>query len=1111
MSVLLEGIMFVLMLEISLAFRNMWTITPNRGIKWNVPTNPYKMDVRNCSYIDVNGFLKMRCFIENEEYFKCSNSYRFYRVTQSSCQETSFSRVCPNDTTFYQACGHGLDLCKKSVIVETVSSFQNSAFGSDVAACGALVCKHFLTERNDLNFYGNPVWLEDFYATSNQRTGTTISSGGLDFECSDYPICANEIDGLGVDKFACDRFTELDNDEDKVESFIECDNICKSKVDCSDEANCNNLTLGMFCYQPGYEDIRYVHPYQICDSNPNCKNQADEIGCENFSEVCLSENVWLLSLRAVRENTIINDEPVLRHLSPRSKCAVIPAARAHLVCADYRDQMNCTGSTISPLICQVNGYPTSISEHVICKQLGRLMDSLCDDKIDQECVELETGCKIHRHKLCDGSEDCLKGLDEGDLFCQEMFTFSNYECVRRFSYNTTKSKIPSKWVLDGVSDCRSDEDENPEVWTKLCGYGLLDLYLHGVNVFSDCEGVTQLKCPQGQGRMNIDRVCSGKGIVNCDFEVCITARKEYLVGINDKLEDEKTESGVKRTFFCLPGLHEIEMYAGKCLVEKFLERPSVMGIPDVSVLTSLTFARNYVECGQIFGELYVYLACIGLCKESVSECPIKPNIVTCSNYPARKTVFSLAENGKLAMAISFSDGISYSQEFFPCQNGRCTTFDRVCNLANDCGDFSDEKGCLNNFKCEESGELIPLTSKCDGNFDCFDYSDECNGECTNQITMFNHIAYNVLAWIFGLFATLLNLFTLFHGIYEYRKLKSETAKVNKAFVLLITFGDLLQGIFLLVLSIGEQFFNNSTCKTQFNWTTSSLCTFLGVFSTIGSLVSLYSMTVLSIIRASKVRSLLPPKDSLSRNRAAQLFAALFGITAVAVIIAIFPIISFEDYFVENLQYEDNPLLVGAPNKIKHLTIVESYYGRVYGSSSRTFMTWAKIRYLVRDLFANSVVTGKSLDFYGSNGFCLFSYFVRSETSFRWFSISILILNFICVLVIVICYIIITTVSLKSSESVSKNEQSMKNNKKLQRKITIIITTDILTWLPFMIVCIVNYTELVDTSSWYSLFCVFFLRINSIINPIGIYDETIFEWIKLVKGKLAAKMANVRGA
>ena len=69
-------------------------------------------------------------------------------------------------------------------------------------------------------------------------------------------------------------------------------------------------------------------------------------------------------------------------------------------------------------------------------------------------------------------------------------------------------------------------------------------------------------------------------------------------------------------------------------------------------------------------------------------------------------------------------------------------------------------------------------------------------------------------------------------------------------------------------------------------------------------------------------------------------------------------------------------------------------------------------------------------------------------------------------------------------------------------------TDVIAWLPFIIVCIINFIELIDTSSWYSVFCIFFLPINTIINPIGIYDETIFKWIKNIALKLKVKCSPV---
>jgi hypothetical protein len=264
------------------------------------------------------------------------------------------------------------------------------------------------------------------------------------------------------------------------------------------------------------------------------------------------------------------------------------------------------------------------------------------------------------------------------------------------------------------------------------------------------------------------------------------------------------------------------------------------------------------------------------------------------------------------------------------------------------------------------------------------------------------------------------------------------------------------------------------------------------------------MTILSVIRASKVGSLVQPKEGLSRRRKFHLVATVSIIVLLSVFVATFPIIALEDYFMENLYYHNNPLLVGAPNKREHLKIIESYFGRVHQEISKKLMPWASLRHLVKEIFVNSGVVGQNIDFYGSNGFCLFSYFVRGETSFKFFSISILVTNLLCVIIIGFCYSIITVAALRTSKSAATNAQSEKNNRRMQRKITIIILTDILTWLPFIIVCVINYTELVDTSSWYSVFCVIFLPINSIINPIGIYDETIFKWIKNLFLKLTAR-------
>lgn len=66
---------------------------------------------------------------------------------------------------------------------------------------------------------------------------------------------------------------------------------------------------------------------------------------------------------------------------------------------------------------------------------------------------------------------------------------------------------------------------------------------------------------------------------------------------------------------------------------------------------------------------------------------------------------------------------------FQCKSGRCIPMTFKCDAENDCGDFSDETGCVNvtcsstQFHCD-NGRCIPNSWKCDSENDCGDGSDE---------------------------------------------------------------------------------------------------------------------------------------------------------------------------------------------------------------------------------------------------------------------------------------------------------------------------------------------------------------------------------------------------
>ena len=73
---------------------------------------------------------------------------------------------------------------------------------------------------------------------------------------------------------------------------------------------------------------------------------------------------------------------------------------------------------------------------------------------------------------------------------------------------------------------------------------------------------------------------------------------------------------------------------------------------------------------------------------------------------------------------------------------------------------------------------------------------------------------------------------------------------------------------------------------------------------------------------------------------------------------------------------------------------------------------------------------------------------------------------------------------------SQNKRQVdQRNRKINRRIAIIIATDFCCWVPFIIVCAFHFLEVLDAISWYSLFSIIILPINSVINPL-LYNEMV---------------------
>ena len=226
-----------------------------------------------------------------------------------------------------------------------------------------------------------------------------------------------------------------------------------------------------------------------------------------------------------------------------------------------------------------------------------------------------------------------------------------------------------------------------------------------------------------------------------------------------------------------------------------------------------------------------------------------------------------------------------------------------------------------------------------------------------------------------------------------------------------------------------------------------------------------------------------------------------SILLAAAAVACFPMLrKFEDFFVNGFVYNTKMrLFIGQTTKDTHFDVLHEYYGRMKEKT----LKWELINTMVNDMFSRDYnqIAGMEhrVDFYGNEGVCLFKYFVTSKDPQKMFTGAILILNIICFGVISVSYILINRFTAKTTSNLQGMTPNMmkvliRRNKKTQRKVSTIILTDFLCWIPFVVVSGLHYGEVIDATSLYGLTSIVLLPINSVINPL-IYKRMFVKRIK----------------
>ena len=756
-------------------------------------------------------------------------------------------------------------------------------------------------------------------------------------------------------------------------------------------------------------------------------------------------------------------------------------------CTDKSDELNCS--------CNDNEFQCQCYKNnpIDCKQ-------------ENNNVETFSGC-ITIKQQNDGIEQCSDGSDEN---------YKVQKTVNCDQCNVTINRLSnvSQCNLNSLISCKNSTCYNAS--SLLCS--TIDCYETDFICVSNCSHNTTKQCNRAfqcdDGRLGLTyQLCNG--LVDCldksdeiqhqhGFKcVAVDSDRKCVLpqrNLHDNVAQCRDESDLCKHNSCFQcfdqrllisskqvcdGLFDCYDWSDECLCEQYLDF-DLCNIRFTSCI--LSYADHNLNSSLNLDYKTIF---------NVNS-DITKSTKTCQTRIEDRHYATLCDGRPECSDLSDECSCENPPEFcnYTCHNGY-NIGDRYCDgikdnfygITNESNCFKgfDELNCPKRFVCKTGNKVsIDIDQECDGKQDCDDNRDEqdCknnkNSVFSSQQEMIASPALKSCFWIMGIAVISGNLYVIASKIHLLLTIKlNKSLKYQHLFILSISIADMIMGIYLLTIAVFSLYYSGYYGQIDFEWRSSLRCSLIGSLAVLSSEASCFFMVMLTSTRLYAIyKPFSTPSASTRKYK-----LAIISVWLMAFLIAVLPIPHQTfDYFVQNKVEFSNQF---TRSKIWNKEKITKFACRLAIMKNKSIECncndWdSKISFLKTNYPEYS--PGAEFGYYGQTSVCMPRFYVYRGESAWEYSLIIITVNFLSFFFIAVSYICIFIKSNKNKLEI-KTSQREKEQSRMQRRISRIIITDFLCWIPICVMAFVKLSGFYVDDVAYIVSAGLLLPINSAFNPL----------------------------